>query len=163
MLAFLLSPPCGRGEPGSLWEARRLAPLGLEGGAPAGLDGKQKRRWTLSFPTHLPGTRRFPRESHRHGQDTTLGALALQEIYPPGTAGAGPRTGRDSRRASARASVPRRLSPAASALPRFLRRSPGSLDPGTVHCLSCPADFGLATIVCSVSARPRSATASGSA
>src|SRR5215472_13706376 len=60
MLAFLLSPPCN-GEPRSIGKARRLAPLRLEGGIPAtGLDGKQKRRWTLSFPIHLPGTGQVP-------------------------------------------------------------------------------------------------------
>ena len=60
MLAFLLSPPCDD-EPRSIGEARRLAPLRLEGGIPAaGLDGKQKRRWTLFFPSILPGTRQVP-------------------------------------------------------------------------------------------------------
>src|SRR3974390_2119706 len=60
MLAFLLSPPPDD-ERRSVWEARGLASLRLEGGAPvAGLDGKQKRRWTLSLQTNLPGTRPVP-------------------------------------------------------------------------------------------------------
>src|SRR5262245_2185 len=87
-----------------------------------GLTEEAKRRWSLSFRNLFAGNPPSSRETHRHGQDTTIGTLALPEVYPPGLAGAPPRTRRDSRRASARASASRRLSPAASALSRFLRR-----------------------------------------
>ena len=78
-----------------------------------------------------------------------MGALALQKIYPPGFAGTGRATASDSRRASARASTPRRLSPAASALLRLLRRSPGPLDPAAPGALP---HFELAAVAGSVPA-----------
>jgi hypothetical protein len=59
-------------------------------------------------------------------------------------------------------SAPRRLSPAASALSRFLRRSPGSLDPAS-DAGPCNPHLGLAAVGCPVSTRPWSATVSGSA
>jgi hypothetical protein len=101
------------------------------------------------------------RETHRPGQDTTIGVLALPHGNLPARTctSSSPNPKRFSPGISLSLS-PATTSPAASTLSRF--RSAGSLDPAARR-RGGPADFRLAAVVCSLTARPGSASVCGSA